>query len=121
MRDDRAPSVPVGRDQLRAAVGSQPPLRVAISSVGSIPIHGGVRAVYRRELDALGEEEREARLAELEASYKALSLPFRTVEASGMPEIVDPRETRPILCEWIEDAYQALPEQLEPKGRTMRR
>ncbi len=88
---------------------------------GSIPIQGGVRAAYRRELDELSDEERAARLAELEARYDALSSPFRTAEAFGVPEIIDPRETRPLLCEWIEDAYRVLPEQLGPTARTMRR
>ena len=88
---------------------------------GSIPIQGGVRAAYRRELDALPEDEREIRLTELEAKYDAISSPFRTAEVFGVPEIIDPRDTRPILCEWIEDAYRVLPEQLGPKARTMRR
>ena len=88
---------------------------------GSIPIQGGVRAAFRRELDALPAEEAAARLDELEAKYDALSSPFRTAEAFGVPEIIDPRETRPVLCEWIEDAYRVLPEQLGPTARTMRR
>ena len=88
---------------------------------GSIPIQGGVRAAFRRELDALPAEEAAARLEELEAQYDALSSPFRTAEAFGVPEIIDPRRTRPVLCEWIEDAYAVLPEQLGPTGRTMRR
>ena len=88
---------------------------------GSIPIQGGVRAAFRRELDALPPEEAAARLEELEMQYDALSSPFRTAEAFGVPEIIDPRQTRPILCEWIEDAYAVLPEQLGPARRTMRR
>ena len=88
---------------------------------GSIPIQGGVRAAYRRELDALPQDERVERLAELEAKYDALSSPFLTAEVFGVPEIIDPRQTRPILCEWIEDAYRILPEQIGPTRRTMRR
>ena len=45
---------------------------------------------------------------------------FAPLKRPGCQRIVDPRETRPILCEWVEDAYLALPEQLEPNGRTMR-
>ena len=88
---------------------------------GSIPIQGGVRAAYRRELDTLPKKEQEARLTELETKYEALSSPFRTAEVFGVPEIIDPRETRPILCEWVKDAYQILPEQLGLTCRTMRR
>ncbi len=88
---------------------------------GSIPIQGGVRAAFRRELDALPPEEAAARLGQLEAQYDALSSPFRTAETFGVPEIIDPRRTRPVLCEWVEDAYAVLPEQLGPTARTMRR
>ncbi len=88
---------------------------------GSIPIQGGVRAAFRRELDALPPEEAAERLERLEEQYDELSSPFRTAEAFGVPEIIDPRRARPVLCEWIEDAYAVLPEQLGPTARTMRR
>ncbi len=88
---------------------------------GSIPFEGGIRAAYRRELDALSEEQRKVRLAELDTHYDRLSSPFRSAERFRVPEIIDPRDTRPILCEWIEDAYRLLPEQVGTKGRTMRK
>ena len=88
---------------------------------GSIPIQGGVRAAFRRELDALPPDQAGERLARLEEQYDGLSSPFRTAEAFGVPEIIDPRRTRPVLCQWIEDAYAVLPEQLGTTARTMRR
>ncbi|MGN6465783.1 MAG: acyl-CoA carboxylase subunit beta, partial [Rhizobiaceae bacterium] len=88
---------------------------------GSIPFEGGIAAAYRRELDALPEEERATRLAELERKYEHLASPFLTAEKFRVPDIIDPRETRPVLCDWIEDAYRVLPAQLGKKGRTMRR
>ena len=88
---------------------------------GSIPFEGGIAAAYRRELDALPEEERATRLAELERKYERLASPFLTAEKFRVPDIIDPRETRPVLCDWIEDAYRVLPAQLGKKGRTMRR
>jgi acetyl-CoA carboxylase carboxyltransferase component len=88
---------------------------------GSIPFEGGIAAAYRRELDALPEEQRAARLAELERHYERLSSPFLTAEKFRVPDIIDPRDTRRVLCHWIEDAWRMLPEQLGPRGRTMRK
>lgn len=88
---------------------------------GSIPFEGGIAAAYRRELDALSESERSARLAQLEAHYERLGSPFLTAEKFRIPDIIDPRDTRRVLCHWIEDAWRTLPEQLGPRGRTMRK
>ena len=37
--------------------------------------------------------------------YEAVRSPFRTAEVFGVPEIIDPRDTRPLLCDWVEMAY----------------
>ena len=73
---------------------------------GSIPIEGGVHAAYRREIEAA--EDPAARRAELEAYYHRIGSPFRTAEAFGILDIIDPRETRGLLCDWIEDAREML-------------
>jgi len=57
---------------------------------------------------------------ELEAYYDRLQSPFRTAEKFGVHDIIDPRETRPILCHWVEQAYEVLPQQLGPIFRNMR-
>ena len=46
--------------------------------------------------------------------------PFRTAEAMDIEDIIDPRNTRPMLCEWIELAYQQLPLVLAKRSRGMR-
>jgi acetyl-CoA carboxylase carboxyltransferase component len=73
---------------------------------GSIPIEGGVAAAYRR--DIAESEDPQARQAELEAYYHHLGSPFRTAERFGILDVIDPRETRAILCDWVEDAYEVL-------------
>ena len=88
---------------------------------GSIPMAGGIEAAYRAELDAMAPEMRAQRLAELERKYDHLESPFLTVEKFRVPDIIDPRQTRRMLCHWIEDAWRTLPEQLGTKGRTMRK
>ncbi len=89
------------------------------ASWGSIPIEGGVAAAYRREL--ADHPEPEARLEELENHFARFTSPFRTAERFGVNDVIDPRETRSLLCEWVEDAYQQLPETVGPRRRTMRR
>jgi len=85
---------------------------------GSLPIEGGVAAAYKRELEAI--DHPEERLRELEKYYDQLQSPFRTAERFGVHDIIDPRNTRPILCDWVEQAYDVLPELLGPTNRMMR-
>jgi hypothetical protein len=42
------------------------------------------------------------------AGVKA-TIAFRTAEKFGILDIIDPRETRAILCDWIEDAWITAP------------
>jgi acetyl-CoA carboxylase carboxyltransferase component len=86
---------------------------------GSIPLEGGIAAAYRRELEAASDPA--ARLAELEDQYRHLTSPFLTAERFGVTDVIDPRETRPILCDWVEEAYALLPSQLGPVARGLRR
>jgi acetyl-CoA carboxylase carboxyltransferase component len=83
---------------------------------GSIPVEGGVAAAYRREIASA--DSPAERQAELEAHYLRLGSPFRTAEHFGILDIIDPRETRAILCDWIEDAREVLecdPSRREPR------
>jgi acetyl-CoA carboxylase carboxyltransferase component len=82
---------------------------------GSMHIEGGVAAAYRREIDAA--DDPAAKRAEIEARLNALRSPFRTAHAFAVEDIIDPRETRPLLCEFVEDAQPILQSQL---GQTSR-
>jgi acetyl-CoA carboxylase carboxyltransferase component len=73
---------------------------------GSIPIEGGVAAAYRSDIAAAPDPD--ARREELEAYYHCIGSPFRTAEKFGILDIIDPRETRAILCDWVEDAVEVL-------------
>jgi acetyl-CoA carboxylase carboxyltransferase component len=85
---------------------------------GSLPIEGGVEAAYKRELEAAPDPD--ALRRELEEKLGAMRSPFRTAEIFGVEEIIDPRDTRPLLCEWVETAYRLLPSEIGPKLRGMR-
>ena len=79
---------------------------------GSMHISGGVSAAYRRVIDEA--DDPEAKRAEIEARLEALASPFRTAEAFNIEDIIDPRETRPMLCEFIQTAQPLLEMQLGP-------
>ncbi len=65
---------------------------------GSLPMEGGIEAAYKRELET--HPDPETRLKEIRAWAEALRSPFRTAESFFAEEIIDPRDTRPLLCEW---------------------
>lgn len=82
---------------------------------GSLPIEGGVAAAFRREIEAA--EDPKAREAEIEAELRSAASPFRTAEAFGVEEIIDPRETRPLLCRFIAAAQGKMQTLLGPKPK----
>ncbi len=82
---------------------------------GSLPIEGGVAAAFRREIAAAPDPK--AREREIEAELRAGASPFRTAEAFGVEDIIDPRETRPYLCRFIDAAQGSLRTNLGPKPK----
>jgi acetyl-CoA carboxylase carboxyltransferase component len=78
---------------------------------GSMHIAGGASAAYRREIEQA--DNPEAKRAEIEARLNALASPFRTAEATGQ-DIIDPRDTRSVLCEFVEESQRVLETQLGP-------
>jgi acetyl-CoA carboxylase carboxyltransferase component len=74
---------------------------------GSLPVEGGIEAAYRADLERA--EDPAALLAEVRARLDTVRSPLRTAERFGIEEIIDPRETRPLLCDWVRDAYALLP------------
>jgi acetyl-CoA carboxylase carboxyltransferase component len=65
---------------------------------GSLPLEGGIEAAYRAEIDAA--DDPKAKLLEIEERLNRLRSPFRSAETFGVEEIIDPRETRPLICEF---------------------
>ncbi|MBR1222681.1 methylmalonyl-CoA carboxyltransferase [Bradyrhizobium sp. U87765 SZCCT0131] len=65
---------------------------------GSLPLEGGIEAAYRAEIDAAHDPQ--AKLAEIEARLNKLRSPFRTAEKFWVEEIIDPRKTRSLLCDF---------------------
>lgn len=92
---------PAGRFSLRYAWPS--------ARWGSLPLEGGIEAAYRADLDAA--EDRSAKMEEIEARLQKLRSPLRTAEAFWVEEIIDPRQTRRLLCE-----FAGLAEKLREPG-----
>ena len=78
---------------------------------GSMHIEGGAMAAYRREIESAPDPK--AKREEIERRLKAITSPFRTAETSGV-DIIDPRDTRPLLCAFIEMAQGIIETQLGP-------
>jgi acetyl-CoA carboxylase carboxyltransferase component len=70
---------------------------------GSLPIAGGLEAAYRRELE--NADDPVALRAQIEQRLTAVTSPFRTAEHFSVEEIIDPRDTRRLLCDWARHAH----------------
>jgi acetyl-CoA carboxylase carboxyltransferase component len=81
------------------------------ASWGSMHISGGASAAYRREIESAADPQ--AKRREIEARLNALASPFRTAEATGQ-DIIDPRDTRLRLTEFVADAQRVLTAQVGP-------
>ena len=79
---------------------------------GSMHIEGGAAIAYKREIESA--EDPEAKRQEIEARLQAISSPFRNAHAFGIEEIIDPRDTRPLLVDFIDDAKRVIATQLGP-------
>ena len=51
------------------------------------------------------------------AKLRAMASPFRTAEAFGVEEVIDPRETRPLLCRFLDAVQGRIAHDLGPKRR----
>ena len=66
---------------------------------GSLPIDGGVEVAYQSELTKSKDPEKT--LAEIKERLSKVTSPFRTAEHYAVEDIIDPRETRKLLCEFV--------------------
>ena len=73
---------------------------------GSLPIEGGIEVAYKAEIEAAADPV--AHLALIRERLNRVRSPFRTAEHYGVEDIIDPRDTRPLLCEFAELAWAKL-------------
>jgi acetyl-CoA carboxylase carboxyltransferase component len=72
---------------------------------GSLPIEGGIEVAYKAELASATDYD--AHLAKIRDRLNRLRSPFRSAEYFEIEEIIDPRDTRPVLCRWAHLARKA--------------
>ena len=85
---------------------------------GALPLEGGVAVAFRREIASAPDPD--ARRRELEAQFAAAHSPFARAEAFGVLDLLDPRETRARLCDWVDEIQTVLSGQLGPRRYSLR-
>lgn len=83
---------------------------------GALPIEGGVDAAFRRVIEAAPDPA--AKRNEIEESLHRMRSPFPTAEAFAVEDIIDPRDTRPLLIRFLETTLPARNQTLGPKTRS---
>jgi acetyl-CoA carboxylase carboxyltransferase component len=76
------------------------------TDAGGIPPEGGIEAAYKRQLAEA--EDPEALRAELYARIESARGPVGPLSKFQMEEMIDPRETRRYVCEWVKMAYSVV-------------
>ena len=76
------------------------------SENGPLPLEGGVAVAFHREIEAA--KNPESKRDELEKKFAATKSPFRAAESFAVHDIIDPKETRPLLCQWVDNIQTKL-------------
>jgi len=88
------------------------------AEVGALPVEGGVAVAFHREIAAA--DDPDAKRQELEDMMAAKQTPFPRGEQFSVHEVIDPRDTRPKLCDWVEWIQPMLPPLVGPSGFPVR-
>jgi acetyl-CoA carboxylase carboxyltransferase component len=86
------------------------------ADVGGIPPEGGIEAAYKRQLAEAADPA--ALRAEINARIESARGPIGPLNRFQMEEMIDPRDTRRLVCEWVENAWRlvSLPQRLGPRA-----
>jgi acetyl-CoA carboxylase carboxyltransferase component len=74
---------------------------------GSLPVEGGLEVAFKRMLAEAGEDAVRLK-AEIAQRLESVRSPYKTAEAFLVEDVVDPAQTRPLLCDWVTSAYDVL-------------
>ncbi|MEM7409494.1 MAG: carboxyl transferase domain-containing protein [Myxococcota bacterium] len=80
---------------------------------GSMPVESGVALAHGREIAA--SDDPEALRSRLEAEYADAQSMLPRAEEFGVHDLIDPRETRALLCDWIDQIQPVLVQQRGPR------
>jgi acetyl-CoA carboxylase carboxyltransferase component len=90
------------------------------ADVGGIPPEGGIEAAYKRQLAESADPI--ALRAEINARIESVRGPVGPLNRFEMEEMIDPRDTRKLVCEWVADAWRIVtqPSRLVPRALQFR-
>lgn len=90
------------------------------ADVGGIPPEGGIEAAYKRQLAEAADPA--ALRAEINARIESARGPIGPLNRFEIEEMIDPRDTRRRVCEWLPDAYRIVsqPSRLGPRALQFR-
>ena len=101
---------------------SRASMRVAwpAADVGGIPPEGGIEAAYKRQLAEA--EDPQALRDELMARIESARGPVGPLSKFQIEELIDPRDTRRLICDWVETAWRIIsqPARLAPRALQFR-
>jgi acetyl/propionyl-CoA carboxylase alpha subunit/acetyl-CoA carboxylase carboxyltransferase component len=86
------------------------------ADVGGIPPEGGIEAAYKRQLAEAADPV--ALRAEINARIESARGPIGPLTRFNMEEMIDPRDTRRWVCDWLKPAWRQLtqPQRLGPRA-----
>ena len=86
------------------------------AGVGGIPPEGGIEAAYKRQLAEAADPA--ALRAEINARIESARGPLGPLSRFQIEEVIDPRDTRRLVCEWVDNASRlaAQPDRLGPRA-----
>ncbi len=96
---------------------AEPSMRVAwpAADTGGIPPEGGIEAAYKRQLAEA--EDPKALREELMARIESARGPVGPLSRFQIEEMIDPRDTRKMICEWLEMAWKVVSQPARLKAR----
>jgi acetyl-CoA carboxylase carboxyltransferase component len=98
---------------------ARPSMRVVwpAADVGGIPPEGGIEAAYKRQLAEAADPR--ALRDELMARIESVRGPIGPLSRFQMEEMIDPRDTRRLVCEWLETAHKVVSQAARLKPREL--
>jgi acetyl-CoA carboxylase carboxyltransferase component len=88
------------------------------AKLGAIPVEGGVAAAFGRQIAAA--DDPDAERLHLEEVMLARQSVEPRAESFSIHELIDPRDTRPVLCNWIGRVQPLLPRLTGPTSFPLR-
>ena len=91
-----------GNNYATPRAGASPRVIWPAADAGGIPPEGGIEAAYKRQLAEAADPV--SLRAEIEARIESVRGPVGPLNRFQMEEMIDPRDTRSWICEWVGDA-----------------